>query len=83
MEHAELPTSITENIQYLHKDHLGSTDVITDGNGNVVERLSFDPWGQRREMDWTHAPVMPTSLSTRGFTGQWKCGIVRAWPGQR
>ncbi len=69
VEHEELATTVNENIQYLHKDHLGSTDVITDENGNVVERLSFDPWGQRREVNWTHAPVMPTSLSTRGFTG--------------
>ncbi len=55
--------------QYLHTDHLGSPDTITDDNGNVIERMSFDPWGQRREVDWTFAPILPTSNTTRGFTG--------------
>ena len=34
--------------RYLHKDHLGSTTVITDYLGNIVEQHSFDPWGKRR-----------------------------------
>jgi hypothetical protein len=33
---------------YLDYDHLGSVDTITDDNGNVAERMSFDAFGQRR-----------------------------------
>ncbi|GLS25646.1 SpvB/TcaC N-terminal domain-containing protein [Marinibactrum halimedae] len=38
-----------EVTHYLHKDHLGSTDVITDYVGNVIQDMSFDAWGMRRE----------------------------------
>ncbi len=34
--------------QYLHKDHIGSNTVITDGAGTPIEKFSFDPWGKRR-----------------------------------
>ncbi len=55
--------------QYLFKDHLGSTDVIVDDNGNIVEHLSFNPWGERRDADWTEANSEITSNPNRGFTG--------------
>ncbi len=38
----------TSETRYLHKDHLGSTTVITDTAGAVEERFSFDAWGKRR-----------------------------------
>ena len=59
-----------ENIRYLHTDHLGSTDVITDEMGQAVERQSFDAFGSRRNTDWTGATGLLTSIeTTRGFTG--------------
>lgn len=39
----------TQERVYLHKDHQGSVDVITKANGELVENLSFDAFGQRRE----------------------------------
>lgn len=33
---------------FILKDHLGSTDVITDGSGALISNQSFDAWGQRR-----------------------------------
>jgi len=58
------------NTRYMHADHLGSVNLITDENGAVVERLRFDVFG---------APVDPhtgvakadfgTSTTTRGYTG--------------
>ncbi len=63
------PVANVWNDKYLLKDRLGSTDVITDDQGNVVERLSFDPWGNRRQSDWQHSPVLVQSSSSRGFTG--------------
>jgi len=38
---------------YIHKDHLGSTDVITDESGNIAQVMSFDAWGARRDaLNW-------------------------------
>ena len=56
-------------MNYLHKDHLGSIQTITDENGKVVERLSFNSWGERRDpLSWL--PTLPPRSSIdRGFTG--------------
>ncbi len=65
-------TSRTNNIndtRYLHKDHIGSTDAITNEQGQVVERASFNAWGERRLSNWTGSPSVILSLTTRGFTG--------------
>ncbi len=34
------------NIFYYHPDHLGSTTLITDNNGNVVFDLQYEPFGK-------------------------------------
>ena len=59
---------------YLHKDHLGSTDTITDESGQVIQRMSFDTWGKRREINWspfTEGAItnFNTDITTRGYTG--------------
>ncbi|HEY7550551.1 MAG TPA: RHS repeat-associated core domain-containing protein, partial [Hyphomicrobiaceae bacterium] len=61
--------------RYFHHDHLGSIAVITQeagvGVGIVVERLSYDAWGQRRQLDGEPAASGSiTSQSPYGFTGQ-------------
>jgi len=64
--------------EYAHRDHLGSVDAITTGLGAVLQRLSFDPFGERRAVD--HASDLePAELDAllaaedlrgaRGFTG--------------
>jgi RHS repeat-associated protein len=67
--------SSTTTLTYVHKDHIGSTEAMTDGSGNMISanRMSFDPWGQRQNSDWTdgnppsgNPDYYPT---TRGFTG--------------
>src|SRR5262249_18746001 len=35
-------------VSYVHPDHLGSTDVVTDANQNLVETLSYYPYGATR-----------------------------------
>lgn len=68
-------TEDSRETSYIHKDHLGSLDVVTDSTGAVVDEMSFDAWGQRRHgNNWV--PMTPTELSTynytlttRGFTG--------------
>jgi RHS repeat-associated protein len=62
-------TGATTSVRYLHADHLGSTSVITDESGNVVERLSFDAFGKRRAPNGLDATAPITSQTTRGYTG--------------
>jgi RHS repeat-associated protein len=38
----------TAKTRYVHPDHLGSTNVATDENGNVVQTLDFYPYGGTR-----------------------------------
>jgi RHS repeat-associated protein len=60
----------TTSTRYFHKDHLGSIAVITNEAGAVVERLSYDAWGKRRNADGTDDPAGSiTSQTNRGFTG--------------
>lgn len=42
----------TNRTRYLHGDHLGSVETITDQTGTVVERFSYDPHGKRRDAAW-------------------------------
>ena len=47
----------------------GSLTAISDAAGNLVESLSYDPWGRRRNPnDWNDYNVTST-LFDRGFTG--------------
>jgi RHS repeat-associated protein len=60
---------------YLHDDHLGSTDTITDHAGKVKIHESYDAWGKRRGSAWTGTPSAPdwstiNSTTHIGFTGQ-------------
>jgi RHS repeat-associated protein len=63
--------SETLTTSYFHTDHLGSISVITNEYGVVVERLSYDAWGKRRNPDGTDDVTGSlTSQTTRGFTGE-------------
>ncbi len=61
-----------ENLNYLIKDHLGSTIAATDYLGTVLERMSYDPWGKRRH---TNGDLnfdllnFSSGFTNRGFTG--------------
>jgi RHS repeat-associated protein len=39
------PTVLTDDLFY-HQDGLGSTCMLTDGNGRIVEKYQYDPFGQ-------------------------------------
>jgi RHS repeat-associated protein len=55
---------------YLHGDLLGSVETLTDAGGTVVEKRSYDPFGQRRDPIWGQpAPASFSSRTTQGFTG--------------
>lgn len=64
-------TGSTTEVTYLHSDHLGSIEAMTDANGNLSSRMSFDVWGNRQKSDWRSG--VPTELGTyktsMGYTG--------------
>ncbi len=35
-------TNVTQTTDYLHRDHLGSVDTITDSTGAIAQKMSFD-----------------------------------------
>jgi RHS repeat-associated protein len=51
------------SINYYHNDHLGSNSVITDQNGNVVEKTTYEPYGEVKQGG---------TKSKFGYTGQEK-----------
>lgn len=60
----------TPQVRYLHKDYLGSTDVITNKDGSVAESISFTAFGKGRSADnWSTAKSMPTGTTQHGYTG--------------
>lgn len=64
-------TGVADNTKYFLKDHLGSTEVITNNAGQVVERLSYAAFGNRRmATSWLSSatPIVAQS-TTRGYTG--------------
>ncbi|MBI2779325.1 MAG: VCBS repeat-containing protein, partial [Gammaproteobacteria bacterium] len=56
-------------VRYLHKDHLGSIDTITNETGNVVERLSYDAFGKRRQPNGQDAAINGAWTTHHGYTG--------------
>jgi RHS repeat-associated protein len=63
-----LPTDASQ-VQFWHRDALGSIVAVSDKNGAVQERMSFDPWGRRqRDTGGVDASVNP-SRGDRGYTG--------------
>ncbi|MEX1033038.1 MAG: RHS repeat-associated core domain-containing protein, partial [Cellvibrionaceae bacterium] len=69
-------TSSSDRLEYIHRDHLGSVEAMTDESGSLISdsRQHFDPFGRRRNIAWTDVtdgPGIPwqQSHTNRGFTG--------------
>ena len=64
-------TSNQRQYRYIFTDHIGSTDLITDENAQVIERMSFDAHGARRAVSSWQTPVLNFTPDTtlRGYTG--------------
>ncbi|UMR29225.1 hypothetical protein MJ904_19335 [Massilia sp. MB5] len=61
--------SATE-LNYFHKDRLGSVISITDQSGTSKEKLAYDAWGKRRELAGSATPdTLDGKTDNRGFTG--------------
>ena len=54
------PASAQTTVRYLHTDALGSVVARTDANGNVIERMTYEPYGDVVGEDSTDGP---------GYTG--------------
>src|SRR5215472_967448 len=54
----------TAKTRYVHPDHLGSTNVVTDENDNVVQTLDYYPYGS------TRISVATSTRERRQFIGQ-------------
>ena len=54
---------------YVHKDHLESWCLITDENGKIVQKTSFDAWGNPRNDDTWSGKYKGELMCDRGFTG--------------
>jgi uncharacterized protein RhaS with RHS repeats len=54
----------TAKTRYVHPNHLGSTNVVTDENANVVQTLDFYPYGA------TRISVSTSTKEKRQFIGQ-------------
>ncbi len=59
---------------------MGSYETITNYKGDIVEKLSFDPWGRKRNpIDWTYTPSPFDNIFDRGYTGHehiYEFGII-------
>lgn len=61
-----------DKLFFLHKDHLGSIQALTNEAGVLVQELSYDAWGKRRNpLNWEDYGSISgaNSMTPRGFTG--------------
>lgn len=60
-----------DNVTYVHKDHLGSIQCLTNDAGALAQEMSYDAWGNRRDpVTWQVYTTPQAGLKTdRGFTG--------------
>jgi|GEM_PF-1884966 len=64
------------DVRYLHRDHIGSVEAITDSSGAQITRMAFGPFGGRRQDNWENSDAAFTAGLTavtfnttdRGFT---------------
>ena len=70
-------TLLKHRLRYFYRDHLGSVVMVTDATGQLLERASYSPWGQRKDMsaltDYAQFGAGSAFASLprfhRGFTG--------------
>ena len=67
---------VTREVFYLLRDLAGSVVAVSDSQGQIVERLSYDAWGQRRGTDWQAAAVSGSENISEGYTGHLSIGIA-------
>ena len=56
-------------LHYILKDNLGSWTALTDSEGTMEQRLSYDAWGNLRNPETWSGGFIGTPMFDRGFTG--------------
>lgn len=67
---AIVETGDVNQTRYLHHDNLGSLESISRPNGTLIQNLSHNPWGQRRNPNTWVTTGNPAAIYDRGFTFQ-------------
>ncbi len=63
-----ISTDGVDTLLYAFTDRFGNLVMLVDGNKNIVERLTYDPWGARRNpADWTK-PDTASHILSRGYS---------------
>ncbi|WP_431045598.1 Ig-like domain-containing protein [Roseateles sp. L2-2] len=71
---ADLAAAGTRVVRMHLKDHLGSVLGVVDGSGNVLQRMSYDAWGRRRQTNgvddnWASLGTIANNQDNSGYTG--------------
>ncbi|MBU6436799.1 MAG: RHS repeat-associated core domain-containing protein, partial [Betaproteobacteria bacterium] len=66
---AAAPAGTPNDLRYFHQDQLGSVVAVTNATGGVIERLSYDAFGKRRNPDGSDSATTVLPQNDRGFTG--------------
>ncbi|MFC5282636.1 RHS repeat-associated core domain-containing protein [Pedobacter alpinus] len=62
--------TVTQAMYYLHRDHLGSINLITDNQGVIKEQRQFDAWGNIVKLrDGNGNDLTDFVILDRGYTG--------------
>ncbi|WNO08554.1 FG-GAP-like repeat-containing protein [Teredinibacter sp. KSP-S5-2] len=64
---------------FMHKDHLGSINLMTNAVGDIVQEMAFDPWGERRNTD-TWQDLVSAEINSNFFVSQ-KPFTIRGFTG--
>ena len=68
-----------KSFNFVHKDNMASWNLIIDEDGNIVQKMSFDAWGNARNYDDWNIDYSDSPLFDRGYTGHehlWEFGLV-------
>jgi RHS repeat-associated protein len=67
-----LDNGTTVQTRYFLKDHLTSIETVAKEDGTVIERMSYDAWGKRRNLDGTDDTTNTISGVTdnKGYSAQ-------------
>ncbi len=73
------PSGLTASIEYdgttattktIHTDHLGSTSVVTDEDGTMIELLDYHPYGTER-ISWSSSSTDGSVESQKTYIGEY------------
>lgn len=69
------------SFEYFHRDHQGSVTKVTNASGSVIQSLSYDAFGKRRNADWSTDTAgnrfNDSHFTKQGYTGHEHLDNVR------